>query len=242
MTKNPWKPCKGCGWETTYPDYCMGCYEERQNRAMSYGGYPYEDHLYGMDEQEDRWEQRYDNYLDQQMEAQYNAEVEEEYMASMRIAEENERTFRVMQMEDDNARYREGIILEPSNYNKIEQDIMPHNHSPHKHEPKTLDPAHELLHLPLGENDAQAATVGQYLGLLLSTLWLQADGFSGKRPFGNSDWQYPVYIAMVKAGVATGNVYIEDGDSEYLDISSDEIVAADEMILQAIRLAYDHGQ
>lgn len=203
---------------------------------MSYGSYPYEDHLYGIDEQEDRWESRYADYLDQQMEAQYNYEMAERYREELARIEEGrldtdyvERYMAEM--------YTEGEHLEPQD--SVHQHSV-HKHNPHHHyAPKPSDSAHELLHLPMGENDAQAATVGEYLGLLLSTLWLQADGFSGKRPFGNSDWQYPVYIAMIKAGMATGDVYIEF-DSEYLDISSDGTIAADEVILQAIRLAYNH--
>jgi len=126
-----------------------------------------------------------------------------------------------------NLEYREGTQLEPGNYNTLDEELIQDSL------------AHQLLHLPMGENDASAATVGEYLGLLLSTLWLQNESFSGKRPFGNSDWQYVVYMAMVKAGLATGVVYEEYG-SEYLD-EIDE-VAADEIILQAIRLAYNHGK
>lgn len=195
---------------------------------MSYGEYPYEnnyDHLYGIDEQEDRWEQQYADYLEDQIEAQYAAEMDAEYAASMNLLEETilnegDSSYDSYPEEDSSPfeSYTEGVYIEP-----LEQDIE----------------AHQLLHLPLGDNDAQAATVGEYLGLLLSTLWLQADGFSAKRPFGNSDWQYVVYMAMVKAGLATGVVYEEDG-FEYLD-EIDEI-AADEIILQAIRLAYAHGR
>ena len=92
-----------------------------------------------------------------------------------------------------------------------------------------------ILHLPMGDNDTDAATVGEYLGLLLSTLWLQADGFSGKRPFGDSDWQYEVYAALGKAGIID-ITFDEDG---YIDeLSQDEIYKADELILQAIKKMY----
>lgn len=120
-------------------------------------------------------------------------------------------------MSNDN--YTEGIHLEPEN-----QDSL----------------AHQLLHLPMGDNDAQAATVGEYLGLLLSTLWLQAEGFSSKRPFGNSDWQWAVYTTMIKAGLASGSVYLEDGWEEIVEFDQEARLAADEIILQAIRLAYNH--
>lgn len=109
--------------------------------------------------------------------------------------------------------------------------------------------AHEVLHLPMGDNDADAATVGEYLGLLLSTLWLQGESFSGKRPFGNSSWHYPVYVALVKAGIVPGEVWIdyyddqnpEAGGYEELEMVREAEIMADELILQAIRLAYYHG-
>lgn len=108
----------------------------------------------------------------------------------------------------------------------------------HRHGVGQNDPAHQLLHLPLEENDANAATVGEYLGLLLSTLWLQQDGFSGKRPFGNSDWATPVYLAMGKAGM----IYFALNEDGYIDEFSteEEQMIADELILQAIRFTYYH--
>lgn len=56
-------------------------------------------------------------------------------------------------------------------------------------------------------------TVRGYLRDLLHTLWVEDEGFSGKRPFGNSGWKLRVYEALVKAGVLEGELD-EDG---YLD-------------------------
>lgn len=98
----------------------------------------------------------------------------------------------------------------------------------------TVDP-HDILHCSMGPNDADAATVGEYLGLLLSTLWLQDENFNSKRPFGNSSWQWSVYEALAAAGFAE-TVINKWGDKDIADVS-----ATDELILQAIRLAYDHG-
>lgn len=176
---------------------------------MSYGMDPYDrefDHLYGMEEQEDRWEAQYAEELDRQMEAQYQAELA--------------------------ARYEGNNYLDefPTSFPDDPEVTRTVNH--------TDSVAHQLLHLPIGDNDANAATVGEYLGLLLSTLWLQQEGFSGKRPFGNSDWTTPVYLAMGKAGL-TNFTLDEDGYIE--DFSSDDEIRADELILQAIRFAYYHG-
>lgn len=97
--------------------------------------------------------------------------------------------------------------------------------------------AYQVLRCPMPENDADAATVGEYLGLLLSTLWLQDEGFSSKRPFGNSSWKYEVYEAMSKVGLIE-DVLDEDG---YVYFTYEAELAADELILQAIRLVYNHG-
>lgn len=87
----------------------------------------------------------------------------------------------------------------------------------------------QLLDLPLPENDSGASTVRGYLVALLATLWREDECFSGKRPFGNSSWQYDIYEAMTKAGIVDGQLD-EDGYVERLDVP-----AADELILAAIQ-------
>jgi hypothetical protein len=42
-------------------------------------------------------------------------------------------------------------------------------------------------------------TIREFLLSLLRTLWIENAGFSGKRPFGESDWQYEVYTTLAKA-------------------------------------------
>ncbi len=86
-----------------------------------------------------------------------------------------------------------------------------------------------VLALPMGENDADAATVRDYLKALLSTLWREEEGFSGKRPFGNSSWQREVLRALVKADMVGGD-FDEDGYLEGVDIDR-----ADSLIQLAIR-------
>lgn len=64
-----------------------------------------------------------------------------------------------------------------------------------------VDPTPEqTLALPMDENDSGASTVRGYLIVLLDAVWSERDGFSGKRPFGNSGWQYDLYEALGKAG------------------------------------------
>lgn len=72
-------------------------------------------------------------------------------------------------------------------------------------------------------------TLREYLKELLKVLWEKEDGFSGKRPFGNSGWQYDVYGSLVKAGHLEGTLdedgYVEDFDDRQ----------AQELVLECIR-------
>lgn len=87
----------------------------------------------------------------------------------------------------------------------------------------------QLLALPIIQTEVEVATLGEFFIELLSTLWRQGSGFSSKRPFGLSSWQYDVYKPMVEAGF----LYGEFDDEGYLqDVDTDE---ADRMIEGAIR-------
>lgn len=99
---------------------------------------------------------------------------------------------------------------------------------------------HQVLHCPMDDNDARATTIGGYLGSLLVELWRANEGFSGKRPFGNSGWQWDVYKALVKNGLAEGTVFDDDGYEELEDFTYEAEQAADELIIQAIQFAYNH--
>lgn len=80
------------------------------------------------------------------------------------------------------------------------------------------------------EMDDCPVTIRQWLGELLARVWTEKDEFSGKRAFGNSDWEYDLYNIMIQEGVVAGSV------SEYgeVEISSDEREKADNIILQVI--------
>jgi hypothetical protein len=75
----------------------------------------------------------------------------------------------------------------------------------------------QILALPMEDNDAKADTIGQYFSALLSVLFTETEGFSGKRPFGNSGWDTDVDKALIRANAITGSFdedgYIEDYDS-----------------------------
>lgn len=88
--------------------------------------------------------------------------------------------------------------------------------------------AQEVLELPLEENDSEADTIRGYLKALLKTLWEEEEGFSSKRPFGNSGWKHDFDKSLIEAGAVKGELdedgYVEDADDD----------AVDKIILQAI--------
>jgi hypothetical protein len=86
-----------------------------------------------------------------------------------------------------------------------------------------------LLDLPLPANDSGATTVRGYLLELLAEVWRCEEGFSGKRPFGNSSWQHDVYFPMVAAGLIDGE-FDANGDREDADTDTGE-----RLILAAIK-------
>lgn len=68
----------------------------------------------------------------------------------------------------------------------------------------------KALDLPIPENDADAPTVRQYFKELLIALLIEEEGFSGKRPFGNSGWQYDFMEPLEQAGFISPNAGHEE--------------------------------
>lgn len=54
----------------------------------------------------------------------------------------------------------------------------------------------EVLALKMPENDADATTVREYFKALLTALWDEGESFSGKRPLGNSGWEFDLLEAI----------------------------------------------
>lgn len=69
----------------------------------------------------------------------------------------------------------------------------------------------EALEVRFDSDAGDNITVRDYLRILLSTLWAEKEGFSGKRPFGNSSWEYELYEPLVKSGFIPGT-FNEDGE------------------------------
>lgn len=64
----------------------------------------------------------------------------------------------------------------------------------------------------------------EYFQSLLHTLWEEGEGFSGKRPFGNSGWQWDVYKFLILAKAVDGRLD-EDGYVEEVDqMSANQLV------------------
>lgn len=65
----------------------------------------------------------------------------------------------------------------------------------------------KIKNIPIISDDVdEGTTLKEYLILLLDTLWYEDESFSGKRPFGNSGWQYEVYASLIRAGVIEGTL------------------------------------
>jgi len=91
----------------------------------------------------------------------------------------------------------------------------------------------DVLKIPMGENDAEADTIGKYLLNLLNEVWVEGEGFSGKRPFGNSGWKYELYYALAEAKAIPATFY------EYGEVDTFDKDAAIALINSAVQALYD---
>jgi hypothetical protein len=90
-------------------------------------------------------------------------------------------------------------------------------------------PSEEKIHRAAAvivKGDLGEQSLVDYLKSLLTTLWEEQDGFSGKRPFGNSGWQYDVWIAFIKAGLITGELDADGCVKDCDDKEGDALVLA----------------
>ena len=94
-----------------------------------------------------------------------------------------------------------------------------------------IEKGKRILCLEMGRNDPEAKTVREYLVLLLERLWDKGEAFGGKRPFGNSGWEYELYWPLIKNGIVPGE-FNEDGDigQFHQDEANDAIFSAIEAL------------
>ena len=80
-----------------------------------------------------------------------------------------------------------------------------------------MNEAKIVLNARIEEEDSGATSLREYFKLMLQAVFDEDEGFSGKRPFGNSGWQHGLAIQLVKAGVLDGKLLTDDGydDAEF---------------------------
>jgi hypothetical protein len=61
----------------------------------------------------------------------------------------------------------------------------------------------------------EEVSIRDYMRLLLTTLFKEGEGFSGKRPFGNSGWEYEIIGALIRAGAVSGYLDSEGCVNDY---------------------------
>lgn len=64
----------------------------------------------------------------------------------------------------------------------------------------------QILALPMEKNDSGASTIGGYFKEILKEFMREKEGFSGKRPFGNSGWEYELYKPLIVAKAVHGTL------------------------------------
>ena len=84
----------------------------------------------------------------------------------------------------------------------------------------------EILALPMRDNDSGADTVRGYLIALLSELWRGGDDFRAKRPFGQSGWQYDLYLPLIVAGAVYGELDVS-GSVTYVTKNAAHLLIAE---------------
>ena len=82
-----------------------------------------------------------------------------------------------------------------------------------------IEKARVGLDVKFQSDDLGEVTFREYFHKLLQTLWFEDEGFSGKRPFGNSGWSWDLFRGLVANGLVAG--------------SSDEFGDADPGIVEA---------
>lgn len=75
----------------------------------------------------------------------------------------------------------------------------------------------EILDLKFKSDDLhKEITIREFFYKLMELLWIEQEGFDGKRPFGNSSWDHDLIKCLVVNKLVKGKVdedgYLEDFD------------------------------
>lgn len=77
----------------------------------------------------------------------------------------------------------------------------------------------------------ETLTVRDYMKRLLTTLFEEGEGFSGKRPFGNSGWEYDIARPLISGGYISGEI---DSDGCVEDFDEDEFQRGVRLLIAAL--------
>lgn len=90
----------------------------------------------------------------------------------------------------------------------------------------------EILDLEFESSDlGRTVTIREFFKELLTTLFKEGEGFSGKRPFGNSGWDYDLCVCLVQYEIISGTASEYGGFTDW----DYDIKEAEEKILELIK-------
>lgn len=93
----------------------------------------------------------------------------------------------------------------------------------------------EILELKFESTDlGKEISIKDFFKELLTTLFKEGECFSGKRPFGNSEWDYDLCVCFAKNGIINGRNQIEPDYPEDEDWDYDS-AEAEKKILELIK-------
>lgn len=94
----------------------------------------------------------------------------------------------------------------------------------------------DALELRFDSDAGNNLSVREYFQALLEVLWREGEGFSGKRPFGNSDWEYELYAPLIRAGFINGEL---DDDGLIASVNEKEAHA---FVARLIKATFEKDQ
>lgn len=99
----------------------------------------------------------------------------------------------------------------------------------------------EILDFEYDSREHGKISLRHYFYLLLFTLWKEGEGFSGKRPFGNSCWEYDIYEILVKAGAVRGEFDYDETTGECYGLASVDEQTANHLVFNLIERVFGYG-
>ena len=93
---------------------------------------------------------------------------------------------------------------------------------------KTAEKVKKALEIKFDCDLSDGITIKEYILRLVIELFYQKEGFSGKRPFGDSGWEYDLYKPLIEHGLVSGVIDV-DGCVDTVD--SEE---ADQLLFRII--------